>query len=111
MVQARIMNQLLAVALNEGLRCEKRLWRSERQQLKSFRLAPWASQRRHELLELLRHSTPRSQSHLCEHRARYIRYCPETGVPFGRVLVDHQKPTSKGAPFYHALESWRAGEL
>ena len=38
MVQARtrIMNQLQAVALNEGLRCKKRLWRTERQQLESF---------------------------------------------------------------------------
>ena len=45
MVQARtrIMNQLQAVALNEGLRCKKRLWRERgRQQLESFRLAPWA---------------------------------------------------------------------
>src|ERR1700686_5843264 len=43
MVQARtrIMNQLQAVALNEGLRCKKRLWR--RGQLEAFRLAPWAS--------------------------------------------------------------------
>jgi len=49
MVQARtrIMNQLQAVALNEGLRCKKRLWRERgRQQLESFRLAPWASRRR-----------------------------------------------------------------
>jgi transposase len=56
MVQARtrIMNQLQAVALNEGLRCKKRLWRAGgRQQLESFRLAPWASRRRHDLLELL----------------------------------------------------------
>jgi transposase len=56
MVQARtrIMNQLQAVALNEGLRCKKRLWRSGgRQQLESFRLARWASRRRHDLLELL----------------------------------------------------------
>ena len=40
MVQARtrIMNQLQAVALNEGLRCKKRLWRERgRQQLESFR--------------------------------------------------------------------------
>ena len=46
MVQARtrIMNQLQAVALNEGLRRKKRLWREHgRQQLESFRLAPWAS--------------------------------------------------------------------
>src|SRR5258705_3669686 len=56
MVQARtrIMNQLQAVALNEGLRCKKRLWRDKgREQLESFRLAPWASRRRRDLLELL----------------------------------------------------------
>src|SRR6202162_1233872 len=56
MVQARtrIMNQLQAVALNEGLRAKKKLWReSGRQQLESFRLAPWASRRRHDLLKLL----------------------------------------------------------
>src|ERR1019366_2044041 len=44
MVQARtrIMNQLQAVALNEGLRCKKRLWRDAgREQLESFALAPW----------------------------------------------------------------------
>src|SRR5271167_2878695 len=43
MVQARtrIMNQLQAVALNEGLRCKKRLWREAgREQLESFALAP-----------------------------------------------------------------------
>ena len=40
MVQARtrIMNQLQAVALNEGLRCKKRLWRTERPRLESFQL-------------------------------------------------------------------------
>ena len=52
MVQARtrIMNQLQAVALNEGLRCKKRLWRKHgRPQLESFRLARWASRRRRDL--------------------------------------------------------------
>jgi transposase len=61
MVQARtrIMNQLQAVALNEGLRCKKRLWRDAgREQLESFRLAPWASRRRRDLLELLDRLTP-----------------------------------------------------
>jgi transposase len=61
MVQARtrMMNQLQAVALNEGLRCKKRLWRQAgREQLESFRLAPWASRRRHDLLELLDRLTP-----------------------------------------------------
>src|ERR1700674_2621116 len=55
MVQARtrIMNQLQAVALNEGVRCKKRLWREAgREQLESFRLAPWASRRRHDLRTL-----------------------------------------------------------
>jgi transposase len=61
MVQARtrIMNQLQAVALNEGLRCKKRLWREHgRQELEAFRLAPWASRRRHDLLELMDRLNP-----------------------------------------------------
>jgi hypothetical protein len=40
--------------LNEGLRCEKRLWRKAgRKQLESFPLAPRASRRRRDLLKLL----------------------------------------------------------
>ena len=61
MVQARtrLMNQLQSVALNEGLRCKKRLWRDAgRTQLESFRLAPWASRRRRDLLELLDRLSP-----------------------------------------------------
>jgi transposase len=61
MVQARtrIMNQLQAVALNEGLRCKKRLWRERgREQLEAFRLARWASRRRRDLLELLDQLNP-----------------------------------------------------
>jgi transposase len=62
MVQARtrVMNQLQAVALNEGLRCKKKLWRREhgREQLEAFRLAPWASRRREDLLKLLDRLNP-----------------------------------------------------
>jgi transposase len=61
MVQARtrMMNQLQAVALNEGLRSKKRLWREAgRAQLEAFKLAPWASRRRRDLLELLDRLTP-----------------------------------------------------
>ena len=61
MVQARtrIMNQLQAVALNEGLRCKKRLWRETgRQQLESLALAQWSSRRRQDLLELLDRTNP-----------------------------------------------------
>jgi len=61
MVQARtrIMNQLQAVALNEGLRSKKKLWREAgREQLEAFPLAPWASRRRRDLLELLDRLSP-----------------------------------------------------
>jgi transposase len=61
LVQARtrIMNQMQAVALNEGLRCKKRLWREHgREQLESVRLAPWASRRRRDLLALLDRLNP-----------------------------------------------------
>src|ERR1700751_6214789 len=58
-MRTRIMNQLQAVALNEGGRCKKRLWREQgREQLESFRLAPWASRRREDLLQLLDRLNP-----------------------------------------------------
>ena len=52
--RTRIMNQLQAVAINEGVRFKKRLWREAgRKQLESLALAPWASRRRKDLLEVL----------------------------------------------------------
>jgi len=58
-MRTRIMNQLQAVALNEGLRRRRGLWsQAGRQQLESFLLAPWASRRRHDLLELLDRLNP-----------------------------------------------------
>jgi transposase len=57
--RTRIMNQLQAVALNEGLRCKKRWWREAgREQLEAFPLAPWASRRRRDLLEVLDRLNP-----------------------------------------------------
>ena len=79
MVQARtrIMNQLQAVALNEGLRCKKRLWRDAgREQLESFRLAPWASRRRRDLLELLDRLTP-TIAELTQAIEQEVEKCPE----------------------------------
>jgi transposase len=78
MVQARtrIMNQLQAVALNEGLRCKKRLWRDAgREQLESFRLAPWASRRRRDLLELLDRLTP-TIAELTQAIEQEVEKCP-----------------------------------
>jgi len=79
MVQARtrIMNQLQAVALNEGLRCKKRLWREAgREQLEAFRLAPWASRRRRDLLELLDRLTP-TITELTQTIEQEAEKCPE----------------------------------
>jgi transposase len=70
------MNQLQAVALNEGLRCKKRLWRGQRQQLESFRLAPWASRRRHDLLELLDRLNP-TIAELSQAIEQEAEKCPE----------------------------------
>src|SRR5512143_4183055 len=53
-MRTRIMNQLHVVALNEGLRRKKALWRpAGRTELESLALAPWASRRRQDLLDLL----------------------------------------------------------
>jgi transposase len=79
MVQARtrIMNQLQAVALNEGLRCKKRLWREHgREQLESIRLAPWASRRRHDLLDLLDRLNP-TIAELSQAIEQEVEKCPE----------------------------------
>ncbi len=52
--QTRLRNQLHAVALNEGVRLKKRMWRPKgRAQLESLELMPWASRRRQDLLRLL----------------------------------------------------------
>jgi transposase len=49
-MRTRGMNQLHVVALNEGLRRKKALWRpAGRNQLESLKLAPWASRRRQEV--------------------------------------------------------------
>src|ERR1700691_2799185 len=53
-MRTRIMNQLQALAMNEGQRRKKKLWNaSGRAQLEKLALAPWASRRRKDLLELL----------------------------------------------------------
>jgi transposase len=58
-MRTRIMNQLQALAMNEGKRWKHRLWSAEgRALLEKFPLAPWASRRRRDLLELLDRLTP-----------------------------------------------------
>jgi transposase len=61
-MRTRVMNQLHVVALNEGLRRKKALWRpAGRKELESIVLAPWASRRRQDLLDLLDQLTPKIQ--------------------------------------------------
>jgi len=67
---------LLALALNEGLRCKKKLWRERgRQQLESFTLAAWASRRRRDLLELLDRFNP-AIAELTQAIEREVENCP-----------------------------------
>ena len=59
-MRTRIMNQLQAVAMNEGYRWKKKLFSQQgRALLEKLSLAPWASRRRKELLELLDQLDPR----------------------------------------------------
>ena len=61
-MRTRVMNQLHVVALNEGLRRKKALWRpAGRAELEGLSLAPWASRRRQDLLDLLDRLTPKIQ--------------------------------------------------
>src|SRR6266853_4567329 len=59
-MRTRIMNQLQAVAMNEGYRWKKKLFSAQgRALLEKLSLAPWASRRRKELLELLDQLDPK----------------------------------------------------
>src|SRR6202158_4860350 len=58
-MRTRIMNQLQALAMNEGRRRKAKLWSEQgRAELEKLGLAPWASRRRDELLELLDRMNP-----------------------------------------------------
>src|SRR5258708_36444916 len=58
-MRTRIMNQLQALAMNEGYRLKKKLFSEQgRAQLEKLSLAPWASRRRQELLDLLDRLNP-----------------------------------------------------
>jgi transposase len=58
-MRTRIMNQLQALAMNEGYRWKKKLFSEQgRAQLEKLWLALWASRRRQELLELLDRMNP-----------------------------------------------------
>jgi transposase len=58
-MRTRIMNQLQALAMNEGRRLKQKLWSEQgRAVLEKLPLGPWGSRRRQELLELLDRMNP-----------------------------------------------------
>jgi transposase len=53
-MRTKVMNQLHAMAMSQGLCRKKKLWsQAGRQELEALRLGPWAARRRQELLALL----------------------------------------------------------
>ena len=59
-MRTRVMNQLQAIAMNEGIRRQRGLWtKSGREQLEGLPLMPWTTRRRQELLELLDRFDPK----------------------------------------------------
>jgi transposase len=76
-MRTRIMNQLQALAMNEGYRWKKKLFSEQgRAQLEKLSLAPWAGRRRQELLELLDRMNPTIEE-LTAAVAREARKRPE----------------------------------
>jgi transposase len=58
-MRTRVMNQLQAIAMNEGVRRKRGLWtRRGRAQLEALTLPRWTSRRRQELLEVLDRFNP-----------------------------------------------------
>ena len=58
-MRTRIMNQPQALTMNEGKRGKKELWSEQgRAEMEKFPLAPWASRRHQDLLELFDRMNP-----------------------------------------------------
>ncbi len=58
-MRTRVMNQLQAIAMNEGVRRRRGLWSQQgRAQLEALALPPWTSRRRQELLAVLDRLNP-----------------------------------------------------
>jgi transposase len=86
-MRTRVMNQLQAIAIKEGIRIKQGLWSKKgRARLESLPLAKWATRRREELLQLLDQLTPRIEAlnaaieQEAEHRADVQRLMTHPGV-------------------------------
>ena len=89
-MRTKIMNQLQALAMNEGYRWKKRLFSEPgRAQLEKLSLAPWASRRRQELLELLDRMNPTIEE-LTAAVEREARKRPDVMRLMTHPCVDHR---------------------
>src|SRR5258706_7057709 len=93
-MRTRIMNQLQAVAMNEGYRWKKKLFSEQvRALLEKLSLAPWANRRRKELLELLDQLNPKIAEltppveQESNQRPDVLRLMPHPGVVASTGLV------------------------
>jgi len=96
-MRTRVMNQLQAIAMNEGIRRKRGLWSEKgRTQLESLSLPPWTSRRRQELLELLDRLDPSIEqlSQAIEQEAERCRKCNDC------------KPILESARSQHWFLSW-----
>jgi transposase len=88
-MRTRVMNQLHVVALNEGLRRKKALWRpAGRAERQALSLAAWASRRRQDLLDLLDRLTPKIQE-LPENPGTERKAGAGRGVPACDATAEH----------------------
>jgi transposase len=93
-MRTRIMNQLQALAMNEGVRRKTKLWSAEgRAELEKLVLAPWAGRRRRELLELLDRTDPvieeltKAAEQEAQKRPEVLRLMTHPGVGFLTALA------------------------
>lgn len=83
-LRTRVKNQLQAVALNEGMQRQKRLWSKKgREEFEQLPLLPWTARRRQELLRLL-DSLDRSIAELSQAVEQEAKQRPEV-----RRLMTH----------------------
>ncbi|HXJ17091.1 MAG TPA: IS110 family transposase [Candidatus Polarisedimenticolia bacterium] len=93
-MRTRIMNQLQALAMNEGVRRKTKLWSAQgRAELEKLVLAPWADRRRRELLELLDRIDPvieeltKAAEQEARKRPEVVRLMTHPGVGFLTALA------------------------
>jgi transposase len=99
-MRTRIMNQLQALAMNEGKRWKQKLWSEPgRAEFEKPPLGFWASRRRQELLELLDRMNPTVEE-LTAAVEREVKKRPETLRLLKQVGCEARKTPAAGVVFF-----------